>query len=139
VLVTADDLRAMRWVAEHTPEDALFLVNSRGWQGELRAGSDAGWWLPILAGRQATQPCVLYYQGSVGYREGVNALAKAVDKAATLDDPALRALLERAGVTHVFVGARGGALMPAKLAGSPYYRLLYAYGPARVYAFVPSP
>jgi hypothetical protein len=139
VLVSEDDLRAMAWAAENTPTDALFLINSRVWQGDLRVGSDGGWWLPLLADRRTTLPCVLYYQGPPEYVDSVRELARSVEEAASLDDPALIERLQSAGVSHVFVGARGGRLMPEDLDASPHYRLLYGSGPSRIYAFVANP
>ena len=137
VMVTEADMEAIAWVQENTPEDALFLNNSRAWQGNLRVGNDGGYWLPILARRRVTQPSVLYAQGSIAFRDAVNDLARAVEDAESLDEPGLIERLEQAGVTHVFVGERGGRLEPKTLDGSPVYELLYSYGPARVYAFVP--
>jgi hypothetical protein len=137
VLATAEDVQAIQWVAENLPEDALVLINSGRWQGELRSGTDGGWWLPILARRQVTLPSVLYAQGSPDYFLAVNDLARTVEEAAAVDDPELLHALEEAGVTHVFVGARGGKLMPQELDASPHYRSLYVLGPVRVYAFEP--
>jgi len=139
VLVTPDDLRAIEWVAENTPPEARFLINTGKWMQELRMGTDAGWWLPLLAKRQVTLPSVLYAQSQETYREAVNDLARTVEESKSLDDAALRERLAREGVTHVFVGARGGRLMPKDLDPSPYYRLRYATGPVRVYEFVATP
>lgn len=139
IIATAEDVQAMSWIREHTPADALFLINTRKWQGEMRVGTDGGYWLPLLAHRRTTLPCVFYYQGTPSYREEVNGLAQAVEEAASLDDPALIARLREAGVTHVYVGAKGGRLMPNELDPSPHFRMVYAYGPVRVYEFVPQP
>jgi len=137
ILVNEDDLQAIEWAARNTPPDTLFLINTRVWQGDLRVGSDGGWWLPLLAGRKTTLPCVLYHQGAPSYVAAVRELAQSVEEANSLDDPALIERLRRAGVTHVFVGARGGRLMPKDLDASPHYRLLYSSGPSRIYAFLP--
>lgn len=136
VLVTPEDLWAIEWVAQNTPPEARFLINTGKWMQEIRMGTDAGWWLPLLAKRQTSLPCVLYAQGPKAYREAVNDLARTVEESKSLDDPALRARLAHEGITHVFVGARGGRLMPKELDASPYYRLRYASGPVRVYEFI---
>lgn len=136
-VATPDDLRAMEWARENLPPQARVLINTRPWQGELRVGNDGGYWLPILGQREATLPCVLYYQGTPAYREAVNDLARAVEVAETLDEPGLRERLAKEGVTHVFVGSKGGRMMPKDLDASPYYRLRYATGPTRIYEFVP--
>jgi len=139
VLVTSEDVRAMRWVAHNTPPQARFLINTRPWQGDIHMGTDGGWWLPLLAGRDVTLPSVLYHHSSPGYHQAISDLAHTVEEAESLDDPVLIARLAREGVTHVFVGARGGRLMPKDLDPSPHYQLRYASGPVRVYEFVPGP
>jgi len=139
VLVTADDLRAIDWVSDNIPPQARFLINTRPWQGDIHMGTDGGWWLPLLAGRDVTLPSVLYRQGSPSYHQAISDLASTVEEAESLDDPALIARLAREGVTHVYVGARGGRLVPKELDPSPHYQLRYASGPARVYEFVPDP
>ncbi|MFO7916965.1 MAG: DUF6541 family protein [Anaerolineae bacterium] len=137
VLATEDDLHAAEWIAAHTPPEARFLVNVRRWQGEVYAGTDGGYWLPLLAGRDTTMPCVFYSQGMPSYREGVNALARAVVDAEEVDDAHLLQKLADAGVTHVYVGAKGGSLEPHELEPSPHYERIHATGPAHVYKFIP--
>ena len=60
-----------------------------------------------------------------------------MEEAESLEDPEFRDLLLSAGVTHLFVGARGGRLMPKELDPSPLFQLRYASGPVRIYEFVP--
>lgn len=139
VLATADDMIAMRWIQQNTPADARFLVNSRVWSGELHVGSDAGWWLPLVAQRWASMPSILYHQGSREYFKAVDDLAMLVEESPSLDDPALIEGLQRTGITYVYVGAIGGRLMPKELDASHHYKLLYSYGPTRVYAFIVNP
>ena len=138
VLLTPEDRQAIDWLDEHLPRDAYLLVNSRKWQGELRVGTDAGYWIPLLAKRRTTMPSVLYYQGDPAYREGINELARLVEEAESVDDPALVERLAREGITHVYVGSRGGKLEPKLLDPSSNYVLRYAVGPARVYEFRPA-
>ncbi|MBN1402075.1 MAG: hypothetical protein JXA74_14640, partial [Anaerolineae bacterium] len=137
VLLSREDWHAIAWAREHTPPDARFLINTWRWQGDLRAGSDGGWWLPMLADRQVTLPCALYAQGEPAYVSAINALAGAVEDANSLDDPALLAHLQAEGVTHVFVGSKGGRLLPKELDPNPHFTLRYALGPTRIYAFTP--
>ena len=63
VLATADDLAAFAWAQEHTPPDALFLVNEAVWR-TVRYGTDAGWWLNLIADRRTTLPSTLYMLGA---------------------------------------------------------------------------
>lgn len=60
-LVTPADMQAMQWIRAHTHPQAHFLVNSfPAYGGTLIAGSDAGWWLPLLTGRSTNLPPISY-------------------------------------------------------------------------------
>lgn len=134
VLVSPDDLTAATWICQSLPEDAMILVNSTHWSNSARRGSDGGWWLPLLADRRVTLPSLLYIQGDRAAALAVNAFALEVEQAPDYCDPQFVGLLREVGVTHVYVGARGGPLSPARLDGCPAYITLYSEGPVRVYA-----
>jgi len=137
ILVTPEDMEAMRWARQEIPPGAKFLINTTRWMNEVRRGSDGGWWLPLLAGHEVTLPCILYTQGPPAYRETIIALAASVEDASDLRDPAFPALLRKAGVTHLFIGALGGRLTFAELDGLPWLERLYAHGPVRIYVIRP--
>jgi len=123
---------AMAWIDEQTEPGAVFLVNARFWQPGLYVGSDAGWWIPYLANRQATQPPILYYHGSPAYRESIAELAE--QQTRLREDPeAMTAWIRSLGVTHVYVGSRGGALEPRLLDALDSLEAVYSQGPVRVY------
>jgi hypothetical protein len=135
-LVTRPDIRAAEWIQENTPQDARFLVNSFfAYGGTLIAGSDGGWWLPLLAKRQTTLPPLTYgsEQGPrIDYIIWVNTLTSEIqDKGIT--HPDVLALLRERGVGYVYVGQREGRvnydgpniLNPDKLISSPLFRLIY--------------
>lgn len=128
VLVTYPDLQAMRWIEANTPPDARFLANHFfAYEGHVIVGSDAGWWLPLLAGRANTVPPITYGHEAAddpSYIERVNGLAHFLE-GHTLDDPAAVAELRRQGITYVYIGQKGGSLSPEVMAASPAYRLLY--------------
>jgi hypothetical protein len=58
--VTADDLDALDWVREHTPEDARFFINTTYWQSGIYRGVDGGGWLLPYTGRWAIVPTAFY-------------------------------------------------------------------------------
>jgi hypothetical protein len=58
--VTPADLSAARWIDENTPANARFLINGFFPNPGAVVGSDAGWWLPLLAHRQTVLPPLLY-------------------------------------------------------------------------------
>jgi len=145
-LVTRPDVRAAQWVATNTPADARFLVNAFfAYGGSAVVGSDAGWWLPLLAERATTLP-PLNYLSEEGprqdYVQWVNGLVATV-QSSPLDEEAISALRAH-GVTHVFIGQRHGrvnydgphVLEPAQFAANPLFRLIYHQDRVWVFEFV---
>lgn len=134
-LVARPDLRAAAWIDRNIPPESRFLVNSfLAYGGASAVGSDAGWWLPLLARRQTTLPPLTYAaeQGPhPNYREEVNSLtAEILDEG--VDHPEVIRRLSGQGVTHVYIGQRQGrvnyagpVLEPLELLASPYFSLVY--------------
>lgn len=135
-LVTPADLKAAKWIKANTPDTARFLINSfPAFGGFSAAGSDAGWWLPLTAGRATTLP-PLNYSFELGdrpdYRTWINSLVEAVLAKGT-DHPDVLAMLAQRGVTHVYIGELQGQvnyngpafLDPQELGHSPNYRPVY--------------
>lgn len=124
ILAYADDLPALEWAADNLPPDSLVAVNSWQWLGDTWTGHDGGAWLTPLTGVQTTTPPVDYVYdptllGFVGdFNEGATAIA---DWSTTEAAEWLRGQ----GVTHIFVGARGGFFDPAELVANPQFELLY--------------
>lgn len=127
-----DDQAALAWIAEHTPAEAVFLINSWYWQSNIWAAADGGAWIWPLTGRRTTAPPVDYYFDKA-WTPQVNALNERIAALTDASAPETLALLREAGVTHVFIGARGGGLKPEMFAASPHYRLLYTNGAAWVF------
>ncbi len=130
-LFTPADDAAMRWIREHTPPEAVFHVNMfPAYGGSLFAGSDGGWWIPLLTGRASTLP-PLTYGSERGeppdlYRQ-VNELGYALREHPLPSDEGIR-LLRARGVTHVYLGAHVGQADPidaAALRDHPAFRVVY--------------
>ncbi len=128
VLTTRDDVAAMGWIRRHLPPDARFLINVRHWQGGTYVGTDGGYWIPLLTGRDTILPPAIYIYGSAEYVKGINNLAEAVVAIESFDEESTRQLLDDSGVTHVYIGARGGSITLQMLVGSPDYRPVYSNG-----------
>lgn len=124
------DEAAMPWIRQHTPPTARFLINTEFWLANAAIGTDAGYWLPLLAGRETTMPPMYASDAEPEYIEQVNALARAAEVAPTA--PGTMAMLRAAGVTHVYIGQRGGSLQPEVLAADPHFRPIYHQGPVWV-------
>ncbi len=144
-LLTAADLRGFEWIREHTPPDAHFQVNvSLAYGGKTAVGTDAGWWLPLLANRSSTLPPLLYASERMDekLRHDVWALPTWLRWGAY--DPAnTHRNLCYQGVTHIFLGDKRGAvgadgepLIPSKnLAPDPRMTLLFEADRAQVWKF----
>jgi len=127
ILATADDAQALEWITQHTPREALFLINGWEWQTGIWAGSDGGTWIWPLTGRRTTLP-PLDYVDQPDWRDEVNVFNERAAKIKDANAPETLALLHAAGVTHVFIGAKGGNLKPEMFVNSPHYKLLYTNG-----------
>ena len=147
--VTRPDRRAMDWIAQNTPTDARFLVEGYSiWGGTSAVGADAGWWLPLLAGRANTMPpqyALLNERPEQGdYSKRVVGIVNEV-AANRVADPQVLQILCAEGVTHVYVGqlqgqvgfGAGQLFSPQELAASDAFRELYHQD--RVYVFALEP
>lgn len=121
--VTPSDLKAMAWIRENIPHDARFAINTHFWLSYAAIGTDAGYWIPFLTGHSTTVPPMLYSEGTYDYIEKANALARATAGLCETDDTL--PILKENGVTHVYIGQRGGCLRPQRLLASPNYEALY--------------
>ena len=131
LLARSADLAALAWVRENTPPDARFLIDGYRWQPRIWAGTDAGYWLPVLANRATNLPPPFYATGSVSVVEPVDALADELDRSAG-DPAAVARVATRTGAGYVFVGARGGSLDPNRLVASGQFRAVFSEGGAWV-------
>ena len=134
-LASVPDLQAAEWIKTNTPAEAKFLINSFPFNtyGDI-AGSDGGWWLPVLTKRQTTLPPqnVLSEQGvTPDFREQVNYLTEQIQSQGINSPEVMRSLKER-GITHVYVGQKRGSvnspvelLPPAELLQNPNFQPVY--------------
>ncbi|GAB4204429.1 MAG: hypothetical protein OHK0022_29580 [Roseiflexaceae bacterium] len=157
-MVTQADMAAMEWIRANTPAGARFLVACfPAYGGTLVAGTDAGWWIPLLAGRQATVPPITYgsEQGEqIGYRALVKQFATTL-RGRSLNDarpvrvdptgPEAVALLRQQGVTHVYIGAHpyptpdaGDSLDQEALRASADFRSVYARDGVEIFELIPA-
>jgi hypothetical protein len=133
VLAYPDDRPALQWVAENTPTDAVFAVNSWRWLGNTWSGSDGGAWLVPLVHRASKTPPADYEYNADLTRQVV-AFNEELNTITDWRDPANTQWLKSQGVTHLFIGTRGGTLDPAALIENPTVELLYQHGGAFVFA-----
>jgi hypothetical protein len=110
-MVTRPDMNAMSWIRDNTPRDSLFLVEGFRIYGYSAVGSDAGWWLPLLAERQNTIPpqYALMNEAPVdpSYGQNVVQLVGQLEDA-EVSSPESMAMICKWGITHVYIGQRQG-------------------------------
>jgi hypothetical protein len=148
-MVEPADLRAFDWIRHSTPANARFLVNGFFPNPGVVVGSDGGWWLPLLARRQATLPPILYIaeQGPrPDYRLWINDLYATIHHLGVTHPQTIARLRERE-VTHVYLGQRGGSvgyggseqiIAPESLLGNPAFRLVYHEDQVWIFALQPA-
>jgi hypothetical protein len=146
-MVTPSDKAAFDWIVKEIPEDAMFLVN--GFQPPsftIVVGSDAGWWLPYYTRRSSKILPALYSAERVDSTVDVNSVRQLVAdiRASSGDQAALRSILCRFGISHIFLGQKRGVvgygaheLIPEDwLSENPDFTLVYQKDKAQVWSFV---
>jgi hypothetical protein len=144
-LVTPADMEAMAWIRRNVPPGARFLVNGfTAYGGTLVVGSDAGWWIPLLTGRDNTIPPLLYgSEASVepNYRDTVLEDLLYLQRVTPSSRDGL-CFLQSKGVTYVYVGEMGGRvgtppleplLAVDQLSSSPAFEMLYSEDRVRIF------
>jgi hypothetical protein len=133
VLATADDMRAIAWVARNTPAEARFVVNTAGWLYDVDRGADGGWWLLPLAGRQVSAPPVIFTYGGPDFVRGVKAETAWLRDGAGRDPEALAQFMAQRGYGYVFATGRGASVDAARLRASPRFEELHREGDVSIF------
>jgi hypothetical protein len=158
-MVMPADQQAMVWVQANTPSNARFLVNSHPLYGGLMlVGTDAGWWLPLLANRQVSVPPLTYgseLSAQPEFAQQTQRLAEYLRRGPLSDGRgrtinAARSdaipVLQAAGITYVYLGAQPmqgpgtftnvDRIDPKSLRASPNFRLVYDAGGVTIFELV---
>lgn len=136
VLVRAGDMKALEWIRDNTPRDAIFAVNLKRWLGDTYAGTDAGYWISVLTDRGSILPPALYTSVMPYHQvEQMNAFYDGWSQVQDLADPIVRDHLHLLGVTHLYLGTRGGHLLFPSITDSPHTELIYSRDGVHIYTF----
>jgi hypothetical protein len=159
-LFTPEDAHAVAWIKANTSaEDSFFVNGFPAYGGSLVAGSDGGWWLPLLAGRATNLPPLTY-----GSERGldpqfyaqVNALAASVRGRPLRDESPVAidlttadnyAQLTEAGFDYLYLGAHANPgpstadhIDPGPLRSRPdLFHVVYEQDGVTIFAFGPAP
>lgn len=147
-MLTRPDIRAARWIRDNTAPDAYFLIESfTAYSGNVAVGADGGWWLSILTGRAVSHPPLLYAFESdpyAGFRQGLLELTNTLRQQG-VDAPETLAILQKLGLSYVYIGQQQGrvnstspALPPQDLLASPHYRLVYRQDRVWIFRITPA-
>jgi hypothetical protein len=133
-LVTESDLRAMDWVKENILPEAKFLINhTYVYNNSTVIGTDAGWWLPLLAQRQNTIPPMSAQEVRTPETFRAGRFFRQLDKL-DLNSFSGYAFLRDQGITHIYIGGKQGeiwneedelSLDAEKLTRSGFYQEIY--------------
>jgi hypothetical protein len=124
ILAHPEDLIALRWVNENLPSDATVAVNSWRWLGETWAAADGGAWFVPLTARSVTTPPIDHIYDPDLFQE-VREFNQAAMAVSDWSDPLQADWLREQGITHIFVGKKGGFFDPAVLARNPKLEMLF--------------
>lgn len=137
VLAERPDEAGIAWVAANLPEDARIAVSSWKWLGHSWAAQDGGAWLLPVTGRMPTTPPADYI-----YQPELERTVRAFNEAARdVNDWSAESaldLLRQSDVTHLYVGSRGGFLLPDKLMQHEEIELLFARDGVFIFALLPA-
>lgn len=116
------DLEALNWMRTNLPRDAYVLANPFAWPWDAPPqavqGSDSGLWVPLIAEVRSSVPPVPAYNERLADPAYIDKL-RAIISAEPFDGSKPNFdTLKAAGITHIFIGSRGGALSPSYLLNS---------------------
>ncbi len=123
----ASDLKAFEFINEDIPMDAKFMINIYrfNFSDILMVGSDGGYWIPLLTGRETVVPPMVFTNERVSDPIFVENLRMLGKLNGDLTSPESLDMLSYQGITHVYIGERGGPINPVDLLSSPYFKLVY--------------
>jgi hypothetical protein len=145
-LVTRPDIQAMQWIKDNTPANSRFLIEGahENWVTNV-IGTDAGWWIPLLANRENTIPPQYALSNEqpneTDYSQGLVKLEAGLEASSVASAIGIKLLCDF-GITHVYIGQKQGSVgnlrqplfTPEALATSPVFQLIYQNDRVHIYS-----
>lgn len=103
--VTPEDVEAMAWIRQNTPEHSRFAVNTYFWLPRAPHGTDAGYWIPYFTGRRTTAGTMINNLGGPGYHNKVVEMSRRVEDLETSHQTLEE--LEAMDVDYLYIGRNG--------------------------------
>ena len=133
VLVTEDDMQALDWIQENTPEDARFFINTVFWQYDLYRGVDGGGWILPYTGRWALVPTTFYgYSDNPDVIRQFQSWGKQASEINTCSD-SFWSLVEETDLSWVYIRQGMGKLQPEGLLACSDLELAYQNDSVHIY------
>jgi hypothetical protein len=133
VLVNEADLEALAWVAENTPAEARFYINTAYWLANAYRGVDGGGWLLPYTGRWALVPTVFYgYSPDAAWVGKLRSWGEAASQI-TSCTPGFWSLVESAELDWIYLRTGVGSLQPSGLADCDGVRLAFQNESVSIY------
>jgi hypothetical protein len=109
-MVTKDDIEALEWITENTPEDARFFINTAYWQYDIYRGVDGGGWILPFTERWALVPTVFYgFSPDAEMIRQIQSWGKDASEIATCSDMFWQ-LVEEADLDWIYIREGVGSL-----------------------------
>jgi hypothetical protein len=125
VLVTRDDMAALNWIRDHTPDDARFFINTTYWLSGIYRGVDGGGWILPYTGRWALVPTVLFSSASnTNFIQFYTHLGKDAHNINACDD-LLWSLVNQYHLSHLYIRIDAPNLQPEDLINCDQVDLVY--------------
>ena len=140
----------LRGYQANTPAEVRFLVNSMVNDPETYiAGTDGGYWLPLLARRQDTVPPLNYgleSNPSPNYYNQTGALTREIQAKGITDSEVISQLKDR-NISYIYIGERQGQLYSGQpqlltvgqLLSDPIFRQIYHQDRVWIFQIQPAP
>jgi len=138
--VRSEDLMALKWIKKNTPPTSYFMVNTFNFDfdPDYIIGSDSGYWMPLLGNRRSVTFPMIYGIERMATNDLSSRLISLHRLHGDLTSSWAIGNLKEVGITHVFIGARGGSISPNQLSQSPYFNIIYKYKNTYVFKFLES-
>lgn len=133
--VKSEDLKAFEFIRDNLPTDAKFMININRFEFSdlLMIGSDAGYWIPLLTGRQTVVPPMVFNIERVSDSDFPDKLRQLENLNGNLTDDYGLQILTRENIKYVYIGERGGPINPEELMKSPHYKAVYNKNDAYIF------
>lgn len=133
MLVNEADLAGLNWIAENTPPEARFYINTVHWQTQVFRGVDGGGWILPYTGRWALVPTIFYgFSTDRAWAEELRGWGEAAS-AITGCSEVFWNLVEEAELDWIYLRQGVGGLQPNVLAGCDGIREVYAHEGVVIY------